>query len=231
MVTTSKDIENAVVSWVDGSFSDFIRPFVPANEIESYRNLHTLFVTVTLREQFAEGKSPVDSAFGAFRGLYLDLVEVLYGSNASRRMKEQPRCFAFYDYEGSRIGVSPSEASVTPHVHSLMIIHPKATTKWKQIGVDGLRTELNARRRANVKSFDLQLFDPNQSSFRDLVSYISKAYHKNYLKWPDVVSEFITIYPEGVKPTWMEIEASKKAEAQNRMRSTSVSVIASSRRS
>ena len=102
-----------------------------------YFERHLYFVTFHVRPGAYSAKDGFSSynaqpIFSAFKSWYLSICRMLLGPKFNKRPLLQPFTMAFLDVEGSRFGHA-AKAFEIPHIHALMLVHPKVGNGFKAL--------------------------------------------------------------------------------------------------
>jgi hypothetical protein len=114
----------------------------------------------------------------------------MLGNHLGRKRQQQPLTYVFVDFEGTRSSkpVQDILKSKFPHVHAVMLVPPKCMNPVspKQSSIPHPKSFYRAIRDPAVfwlpsirdphRDFQVEQFDPAESSLEKLISYCMKGY-------------------------------------------------------
>jgi hypothetical protein len=129
------------------------------------------FITVNFNLRKSSSVRPNRTQLSEFSELYFCMSKSIFGNNLGRKRRQQPLCYAFTDFEGSRNGRSEAAHSTFPHIHALMCVRPGHLEEFKPvISEPGLRSFSTS-----IKDIQVQNYSSEKSPLETLISYCMKG--------------------------------------------------------
>ena len=198
-----KTLQESFKTFIPNTFERKARfDLYPAKEIpdlSAHYERHLYFVTFHVRPNNYSARDGVSSynaqpIFAAFKSWYLTVCEELLGPKFNKKPMQQPFTMAFLDVEGSRYGKA-AKAFDIPHIHALMLTHPKVMDKFRALVKSNI---LTLSKDPRIGKIDIEPFVDDGRGPEPLLTYaakyprleISKARHEMTLwTYPDLTPD------------------------------------------
>lgn len=189
--------------WIDDLMYRYAnRAKISDLKIKEFYSDHLFFMTLTFDRKLLElrkgelGLMDHDRSteWDDFHYVYGAISEALYGKGWARQKFEHslPMAVACMDFEGSRYAAQLDENLKNVHFHIIWVVYPGKAGNFQRY-IEGPKFKLNVLDKLHIDKCELQAYDDQKATIRQLATYASKALPKTRICPLD--AELVRIYP------------------------------------